>query len=88
MAAAIDASRESLQFYSDGIYYDAECSNQIEGLNHAVLVVGFGTEPDGQKYWLIKNSYGQQWGIGGYIKLAKDAGNHCGIASAASYPLV
>ncbi|KAJ8951517.1 hypothetical protein NQ318_000213 [Aromia moschata] len=88
VTAAIDASRDSLQFYSDGVYYDAECANKPDKINHAVLVVGYGVEPSGQKYWLVKNSYGTQWGIGGYMKIAKNAGNHCGIATYASYPLV
>ncbi|EEZ97693.1 procathepsin L [Tribolium castaneum] len=88
VSAAMDAGRQSFQFYSDGIYYDPQCGNRPDDVNHAVLVVGYGTEPNGQKYWLVKNSYGPQWGIGGYVKLAKDANNHCGIAIQASYPLV
>ncbi|KAJ3647178.1 hypothetical protein Zmor_024711 [Zophobas morio] len=88
VSAAMDAGRETFQFYSDGIYYDPQCGNSEEAVNHAVLVVGYGTEPSGQKYWLIKNSYGPQWGVGGYLKLAKEANNHCGIATIASYPLV
>jgi cathepsin L len=88
VAAAMDAGRPTFQFYSDGIYFDPECGNRADDVNHAVLVVGYGTEPSGQKYWLVKNSYGPQWGIGGYVKIAKDANNHCGIATQASYPLV
>ncbi|XP_030753657.1 cathepsin L-like [Sitophilus oryzae] len=88
IAVAIDASREGFQFYSDGIYYDPECGNGQDDVNHAVLIVGYGQEPNGQKYWMVKNSYGAQWGIGGYIKMAKEANNHCGIANQATYPLV
>ncbi|KAF5282974.1 hypothetical protein FQA39_LY04845 [Lamprigera yunnana] len=88
VAVAIDASQDSFQFYSDGVYFDPQCKSSIEDLNHAVLVVGFDVEPNGQKYWLIKNSYGSEWGIGGYMKIAKFSNNLCGIASYASYPLV
>lgn len=88
VSAAMDAGNESFQFYSEGVYYEPKCQNSVDKLNHAVLVVGYGVEPDGKKYWLVKNSYGPDWGIGGYFKLAKDKGNHCGIATYASYPLV
>lgn len=88
VSAAIDASHESFQFYSKGVYFEPKCGKKISELNHAILVVGYGVEPDGQKYWLVKNSYGPDWGINGYIKMAKNKDNHCGIATYASYPLV
>ncbi|KAI4458607.1 cysteine protease family c1-related [Holotrichia oblita] len=87
VSAGIDASQLTFQFYSQGVYYDEDCKNEAKSVNHAVLVVGFGQEPDGQKYWLVKNSYGSDWGNGGYIKMAKDRNNHCAIATSATYPL-
>ena len=53
----------------------------------SVLAVGYGEE-DGQKFWLVKNSWSNQWGDGGYIKMARNKHNHCGIASYAVYPVV
>ncbi|XP_072392909.1 uncharacterized protein [Diabrotica undecimpunctata] len=88
VTAAIDAGKETFQFYSEGIYDDPACGNTPEQMNHAVLIVGFGQEADGRKYWLVKNSYGPNWGIGGYVKIAKENNNQCGIAIQASYPLV
>lgn len=88
VAAGIDASHVSFQRYSKGIYYESDCRNDVENINHAVLVVGYGVEANGDKYWIVKNTYGPHWGMGGYFRLARDSKNHCGIASYAYYPLV
>jgi len=84
VSVAIDAS--TLQFYRSGVYSSSKCSST--NLNHAVLVVGYGTASNGQQYWQVKNSWGPHWGMSGYIEIARNAGNMCGIASAAVYPTV
>ncbi|CRL01389.1 CLUMA_CG014421, isoform A [Clunio marinus] len=72
-------------FYNhrSGVYDDYSC--QAVNLNHAVLVVGYGTE-NGKDYWLVKNSWGKGWGEQGYIKMVRNKYNQCGIASYASVP--
>ncbi|KAF0871410.1 procathepsin L-like [Crocuta crocuta] len=89
ISAAIDASLDTFRFYDQGIYYDPNCSHEI--LHHGVLIVGYGfegAELDNKNYWTVKNSWGEAWGIDGYILMAKDQDNHCGIASSASFPTV
>ncbi|XP_048103508.1 procathepsin L-like [Alosa alosa] len=83
VSVAVDA--EHFQNYGSGVFYDSYCSSS--NVNHAVLVVGYGTE-GGQDYWLVKNSWGTYWGEQGYIKMSRNRGNQCGIASYASYPTV
>ena len=43
----------------------------FERTNHAVLVVGWGVEPDGRKYWWAQNTWGSEWGLVGYFKMAR-----------------
>ena len=64
-------------FYSSGIDDPDECDP--EELNHSVLIVGFGVDSNSTEYWLIKNSWGADWGEDGYYKLIKGR-DACGIA--------
>ncbi|XP_007531606.3 cathepsin S [Erinaceus europaeus] len=82
VSVAIDASHPSFFLYRSGVYYDASCTDQV---NHGVLVVGYGNL-NGKDYWLVKNSWGLTFGDQGYIRMARNSKNHCGIASFPSYP--
>ncbi|XP_042896943.1 cathepsin K-like [Parasteatoda tepidariorum] len=85
VAAGVDGSTQHFRHYRGGIYDYDGCSNTT--LNHAVTVIGYGTEM-GTDYWLIKNSWGKSWGQGGFGKLVRNKNNQCGLASRAIFPVM
>ncbi|TNN32369.1 Dipeptidyl peptidase 1 [Liparis tanakae] len=72
--------------YRGGIYHHsgvADPFSPFELTNHAVLLVGFGRcRRSGQKFWIVKNSWGAAWGEGGYFRIRR-GGDECAIESIA-----
>eukprot|EP00343_Euplotes_focardii_P008566 CAMPEP_0205820600 /NCGR_PEP_ID=MMETSP0206-20130828/3244_1 /ASSEMBLY_ACC=CAM_ASM_000279 /TAXON_ID=36767 /ORGANISM="Euplotes focardii, Strain TN1" /LENGTH=293 /DNA_ID=CAMNT_0053115451 /DNA_START=1 /DNA_END=882 /DNA_ORIENTATION=- len=63
---------EDFMSYSEGVYHHT--SGSMLG-GHAVKILGWGNE-DGLDYWLVANSWGTEWGLGGYFKIKR---GNCGI---------
>ncbi|KAH8370499.1 hypothetical protein KR093_003695 [Drosophila rubida] len=84
ISVCIDASL--FQHYQSGVFNEPSCSNQ--STNHCVVVDGYGTDSVGGDYWLARNSWGENWGEDGYIRMARNRDNQCAIANYAIYPLI
>ena len=82
----VDSSPLNWQLYKIGIYDDPKCSST--DLNHGVGVVGYGADKQwDEKYWIIRNSFGADWGESGYMRLARGK-NRCGVAVTAFVPKI
>lgn len=88
VSVAIEADTSVFQFYSGGVIDSVKCGNNLD---HGVLIVGYGNE-NGKDYWLVKNSWGINWGDGGFVKIGRsssvDDEGICGIAMQPSYPVI
>nr|UEP64291.1 teratocyte glycosyl hydrolase [Cotesia flavipes] len=83
MSVSVNVNDE-FQSYAGGIFYDKNCDPTV--LNHEVSLVGYG-EQDGDTYWILKNSWGPEWGIDGYMHIsARD--NTCGVATEPTYAVI
>ena len=88
VSVAIEADTSVFQFYKGGVLNSEQCGTSLD---HGVLVVGYGTE-NNQDYWIVKNSWGSNWGENGYIRIAKSSSTStngvCGIAMQPSFIVV
>lgn len=85
MAVAFEVYPDFMH-YKEGIYHHTfltDTVNPFELTNHAVLLVGYGhCHMTGQKYWIVKNSWGTAWGEEGYFRIRRGS-DECSIESIA-----
>jgi C1A family cysteine protease len=88
VSVAIEADTFYFQSYSGGILDSPQCGTNLD---HGVLIVGYGTE-NRLDYWIVKNSWGENWGMNGYVKILKSNSTNdpgiCGIAIQPSFPII
>jgi hypothetical protein len=89
VAVAINAADPTFIGYGGGIYDNPTCEQKA---NHALLIVGYGEEEVDEngvsqmvRYWIARNSWGNDWGEAGYVRVRRGPGGEmingvCGIA--------
>lgn len=88
--AMVMNSKPITHHYTGGVF-NGPCDPEPKEIDHAVTVVGYGAEPGGRKYWIVKNSWSEYWGEKGYFRLErriKDNRGTCCIAVWPNYPVM
>merc|ERR1712203_262503 len=75
LSVAVAASPWS--FYGGGVFDGCDYDKNIE-INHAVQLVGYGTDASEGDYWIIRNSWGPNWGENGFMRLKRESTAVCG----------
>ena len=72
--------KPSFYQYGSGIYGGCEGHDRV---HHAVTAVGYT-----KHVWKVKNSWGRNWGEGGYVRFSRGRSNNCRLADYAKFPVV
>jgi cathepsin L len=75
IAVSVDASH--WHDYETGVFNGCDYKENMD-VNHAVVMVGYGTDEQYGDYWLIRNSWGTHFGENGYIRLKREPEAICG----------
>ena len=84
---------KSFKSYKSGVYYQSNCTmydttNPNYLGEHAMIMIGYGTDAALGAYWIARNSWGTNWGEKGYVRIARNNTNLCSIWNNIIYPLI
>jgi len=87
VSVLIEADQNIFQSYSSGVISAFQGCGA--SLDHAVLAVGYGNI-QGQDAFIVKNSWGDGWGQGGYVYISTDgsANNGAGVCGILGQPVI
>jgi len=81
LSVCVDAS--SWMYYTGGIFMATSCAREID---HCVEVIGYHLEK-GTPYWILRNSWGTDWGVAGYMYLEYGR-DSCAVAQVVTNSLI
>jgi len=85
LSILLAGDHKPFQYYAGGVL-DTDAGDCGTDLDHAVLLVGYGTDTQtGKQYWTVKNSWGGTWGEKGYIRIVRGK-NECNLSANPTYP--
>jgi cathepsin C len=80
----------NFMMYKTGIYHTMRLKSwkqkgiskpEWQKVDHSVLLVGWGTDPiSGEKFWILQNTWGPQWGEEGFFRI-KRGSDELGVES-------
>lgn len=71
----ICAGSKKFMYYKTGILNDADACDNARTTDHTVLLTGYGTDESGKDYWVIQNSWGEDWGEDGFARIQRSNKN-------------
>lgn len=74
VVASVDASQ--FHDYESGVFSGCEESENLD-INHAITLLGYGTDAEHGDFWLIRNSWGTRYGEKGYIRVKRESNSTC-----------
>jgi len=66
VSVSVDAKGLRYAHYKSGVF---DHENLVIILDHATLVVGYGATASGEEFWIMKNSWNEDWGEKGYMRV-------------------